>query len=386
MHRLRFLRRLLGKGRRHHRDHDQKHPSAAILQLPLDILLLITDNLALHDTFLLSHTCKALRQVTFQDWDADISRLPFEDQIAFWAGLAYTLPNRWACLQCCKLHPINISDVPAAFRTVRNRAFPCSIDYSRGIEIEGYSVQHYHVQFALKLSRLGNVHQQYLAALMDSYTRTGPSLIPPLAESYAAEPRIINERFILREEWKISNNTSTALPLLWDNTDLHIPVCPHMRMSGGPARSRSWKESSIHWMVRVSNSMQQREGSVLLKEITLLEDGIALAYESPGQWIFNSCLHCPTDFAIMISTDEQEATIRAWHDFGVEGSPLDISWKEHVKDEATHYFDVGPYLDYPHGGVRESWLEGISHETGTNQAKLPSFFTKLIDTLSQVQY
>lgn len=384
---LRFLRRLLlGKGRRHHRDHNQKDPSAAILQLPLDIVFLITDNLVLHDKFLLSHTCKALRQVILQDWDIEISRLSYEAQIGFWVGLAYTLPNRWACQKCCQLHPIDTSDVPAAFQSVRDRDVPCSLNYSRGIEVEEYSIQHYHIQFALKLSRLGNVHQQYLAALMEAYTRTGISLIPPLAESYAAEPRIINNRFILCEEWNIRNNTNIDLPLFPGESDLQLPVCPHMHMFGGPARSRSWKESSIHMIVHMSNnnSMRQLEGSILLKEVTFLEDGIALAYESPGQWIFNSCLRCPTDFAIMISMDKREAIIRAWHDFRIEGSPIDISWKAHVRDKNTPLFGLGPYLDYTHGSIRELWFEGIAHGTETSKPKLRSVFTKLIDSLSDV--
>ncbi|KAL7781766.1 hypothetical protein V8C37DRAFT_398117 [Trichoderma ceciliae] len=123
-----FLRQLLDKDRRHHRDHDQKDPSAALLRLPLDILFLITDNLALHNKFLLSHTCKALRQIIFQDWDIKVSQLSFEDQIEFWVGLAYTLPNRWVCLKCCKLHPINTLDVPPAFRSLRYRDVPCRVE------------------------------------------------------------------------------------------------------------------------------------------------------------------------------------------------------------------------------------------------------------------
>ncbi|KAL6864365.1 hypothetical protein J3F83DRAFT_743523 [Trichoderma novae-zelandiae] len=361
----RFLRRLLGNG--------QQDAGAALLQLSPDIILLITDRLALHDKFLLSHTCRALRQVISQDWHVEISRLSFEDRIGFWVGLAYTSPNCRVCLNCCTLHPLDTSDVPAAFRAVRCRDFPCTIDHSRGIEIEGYSIQHYHIQLALKLSRLGNVHRQYLAALMDAYTRTGISLIPPLAESYAAEPRIINKRLILREEWKVSNSTGTALPLFPDYPHLRLPVCPHMVMANGLARSRRWKESAVYRRVRMSNSIK----SILLKEVTMLEDAISLAYESPGQWIFNSCLHCPTDIAIMISTDEREATIRAWHDFGIEGSPLDIGWKAHVAHERAHWLDLGPYLDYTHGSIRELWLEGISHGAGTSQAKLRNFFTKL---------
>ncbi|QYS99268.1 hypothetical protein H0G86_006410 [Trichoderma simmonsii] len=372
---LRFLRRLLGKGRHHHRDYDENPPSAVILQLPLDLLLLITDQLALHDKFLLSHTCKTLRQVTCQDWAIEVSRLSFEDQIGFWAGLAYTLPNHWACLKCCQLHPIDTSDVPRAYWAISARDDSCTVDMSRGVEIEAYSVQHYHVQFALKLSRLGNIHRRYLKALMKPYTCTRKSHIPPLRESYTAEPRIINKRFILREEWKFSNNTRSAISIFPDEHDLFPSVCPHMDMMyGGPARSRLRKESSIHQM-----GMRQLEEHVLLKEVTLLEQGIASACEFPGRWIFNSCLHCATDIAVMISIDGREGIIRAWHDFGIEGSPMDISWKAHVRDQHAYWLDLGPYLDYPHGSIRESWLEGASHGTGTGQSTLRSVFKKPIE-------
>ncbi|ETS07072.1 hypothetical protein M419DRAFT_70199 [Trichoderma reesei RUT C-30] len=321
--------RLLGKGCRLYM---LKKPKAAILQLPPEILLLIIDNLALHDKFLLSHTCKALRHLVSQDWDTEFSRLSLEDQIGFWVGLAYTLPNRWACVKCCKLHPVDTSDVPAAFWRVRYRDVPCSVEYSRGIEVEGYSMQHYHIQFALKLSRLGNVHQQYLAALMAPYTRTGISLIPPLAES------------------------------------------------------RSCKEWSLHRLAHMpTNHDVQQQLAIWLRDYTLLEDGIALAYASPGQWIFDSCLHCPTDIAIKISVDEREATVRAWHDFGTEGSPLDISWKAHVRNiNAPPWLDPGPYVHYTHGSIREMWSEDISHCAGSSQAKVPSFYTKLIHGLCRL--
>ncbi|KAL7924179.1 hypothetical protein ACQKWADRAFT_287487 [Trichoderma austrokoningii] len=364
------LRRLLGKGRCHNRN-----AYAAILQLPPDILLLISDNLALHDRFLLSHTCKTLWQVISQDWDIALSRLSFEDQMEFWVGLAYTLPNCRVCQKCCELHPIDTSDVPAAIWTMMDRCAPCSIDFSRGIEIDAYSVQHYHIQLALKLSRLGNIHQKYLAALMKPYTYTGTSSTSPLTESYAAEPRIINNRFILHEEWNRINNTSTALPLFPDDM-LYLLVCPHMRMSGGPAKSRSYREQFINYAVHV-NRLRQLDGSLLLKEFSLLEDGIALAYESPAQWISGSCLRCPTDFAIMVSADERKATIRAWHDFGVEGSPMDISWNVHVGDDAQPWLNAGPYLDYPHGSIRELWLEGTSHGTGISRAKMVNYLERL---------
>lgn len=157
-------------------------------------------------------------------------------------------------------------------------------------------------------------------------------------------------------------------------------------MCRGAARSRSKKEWFINRLANMSyNNGMQQQLAILLKEITLLEDGIALAYASPGQWIFNSCLHCSTDIAIKISVDGREATIRAWHDFGTEGSPMDISWKSHVRNAtAPPWLDPGPYVYYTHGSIRELWFEGTSHCAGTSQAKLPSFYTKLIDSLSKL--
>lgn len=145
-------------------------------------------------------------------------------------------------------------------------------------------------------------------------------------------------------------------------------------MYGGPARSRLRKESSIHQM-----GLRQLEEHVLIKEVTLLEQGIASACKSPGRWIFNSCLHCATDIAVMISTDEREGIIRAWHDFGIEGSPMDISWKAHVRDQHAYWLDLGPYMDYLHGSIRELWLEGASHGTGTGQSTLRSVFKNPIE-------
>lgn len=376
MHPSSFLRRLLGKGRRQNRNANA-NANAAILQLPLDALLLIADHLALHDKFLLSHTCKTLWQALSQDWDVALSRLSFKDRMAFWVGLAYTLPNYQVCPNCCRLHPINTSDVPAAIRAIKNRHIPCISGSSRGILIAVYSVQHYHIQSALKLSRLGNIHQNYLAALMKPYKRTGGFLLPPLTDSYAAEPRLINNRFILHEEWKRTNNTSNALPLFPDNFLIHLPVCPHLYLRGEPARSRRDKERAIRLRV-LANRLRQLEGSVLPKELSLLEDGITMAYELLGQWIFGSCLRCPTDFAVRVSADKRKATIRAWHDFGAEGSPMDISWKAHVANRVAPWLTTGPYSHHPQGSIRESWREAVSHGAGTSRAKERSAFSKLM--------
>lgn len=358
-----LLRRLLSKARR--------RPKAAILQFPFEILLLIIDNLALHDKFLLSHTCKAFRRITFQQWNIEISHLSLHDKIKFWSGLAYTLPSHWVCPKCCKLHLINTWDLPKIPWIIRQseQLVPCKVDLSRRICIETYSIHHYHIQLALKLSRLGNIQQQYLAALMTPYRNTRLSFtLSPLRESYTAEPRIINKQFILREEWTISNDTSADLPLFPESRYFYLPVCPHLGFTdSGLRRSRRNKRQiAIDNAYRSNNECLWRrwhEEMTLFKEFTLIEDGISSAFRCPGKWTYNSCLRCRTDFGVMVSPDKRKATIQAWHNFGVEGSPMDINWKANVANERYELFTLSPYLDYAHGSIRELWLLGSSSKT-----------------------
>ncbi|KAM0254597.1 hypothetical protein ACHAQJ_006633 [Trichoderma viride] len=343
----RFLRRLLGE--------DSQNNDAAILQLPLDIVLLIVDCLALHDKFLLSQSCKTFRRTVLYDWEAEISNLSLRDELRFWAGLAYIFPSHWACPKCRKLHRIHFSELPTVSIPKLRRTL-CGTDLSRGRFTEnGYSIQYYHIQFALKLSRLGNVNQQYLAALMKTYTHTTTSSMEPLTKSYTAEPKILNKRFILREEWNVSNILNSSYSLIQDNR-LRIPLCPHLRIiCGGLSFSRKCKRV----FARLAGAMDA---------VTRLEDGVESALECPGQWKYISCPRCPTDCDIRISADLTFATIRAWHDFGIEGSPMDIGWRAHVETRSyKDWLEQGPRLDYPHGSIRKLWLADISDETGIHK-------------------
>ncbi|KAL5093631.1 hypothetical protein Trisim1_010362 [Trichoderma cf. simile WF8] len=334
--------------------------SAAIFQLSPDIFLLILKYLALHDQFLLSHTCKEFRHSTYHDWNSEISQLSFSDRVGFWAGLAYTLPDYWACPKCCKLHPVNFADLPATLN--RQQLVPCQADLSRGIGTEVYSIHHQHIQFALKLSRLGK-HQQYLGALMKPYTDIRISLLNPLTDFYAAEPKIIKKQFILREEWNISNDTGITLPLFPENEAFHMPVCPHLGLtSSGLASSRMRKKWDAE-RLQLRQKITELEELTLFKEMTLVEDGIAFAFRFPGNWIYNSCLRCATDIGIIVSADERKVTVRAWHNFGVEGSPMDTNWRVHVADPLQAWATLGSYMSYTHGSVRTLWMEGISDGT-----------------------
>lgn len=344
---LRYLCSLTRK-----RNYSSRTKRAPILQLPVEILLLVADNLALHDMFVLSQTCRALRYIMIHDWEDEISRLSYDDELRFWAGLASTLPTCWACPKCCKLHHLDISDIPIT-SFPRPSRLPCGVDLSRrDFSGHGYAIQHHHIQTALKLSPPGKRHEKYFKALMVPYTHTAEIYGTVFTETYKAEPRIINDRFLLSEKWMLKNNTPLVLPFFRHNG---IWVCPHLCVcDGGLMSSRSWKKV-------VSGIARMKYKNTPFKEILHLEDGITLALKSLGERVCVSCPRCPTDCEISVSVDERMAIIRAWHDFGMQGSPVDASWMVHVKTSAKNdWLNPGFGVSYAQGSVRKLWDTGIS--------------------------
>lgn len=329
------------------RDND----NTAILVLSLDIILLFGDYLSLHDKFFLSHTCQALRNIMKRDWEWELMILSIPDEQRFWAGLAYVLPDHWACSECYHLHRYSPADLP--YKNIHGRPSSCGVDRSRGEFAESsYRLQHHHVQLALKFSRLGREeYSKYLAALMKVHLFTVLPSTEPFTKSYTTEPRIISGRFFLREEWTIRNFKVPVANVI-NNNHFFIPVCPHLRIiCGGVSFSRTCK-------IIFGKLSQRRRG------ITDLEDAIESALGSPGEWKLVSCPRCPVDCNISISKDLKYVKAIAWHDFGIEGSPLDGGWDVHVESKSyTDWLAPGPGLAYVDGGVRKLWSNGGESET-----------------------
>ncbi|KAH6603232.1 hypothetical protein Trco_008007 [Trichoderma cornu-damae] len=185
------------------------------------------ENLEFHDRFLLSQTCTALRHITFRNWSVEINHLSPEQEHVFWAGLAYASPRHWACPKCRKLHRIDKSDTPTMHAS-RQQLLPCKADLSRGITLgPGYSIQHHHIQFALKLSRLGNAHQEYLDP-RHPRARSNCNLASPQSES---EQHCPEKRFIL--PMTLFQMREVANPL------------PQMRRCGQTEKLLSWKSGRV---------------------------------------------------------------------------------------------------------------------------------------------
>ncbi|KAL6799510.1 hypothetical protein GGI42DRAFT_344018 [Trichoderma sp. SZMC 28013] len=338
---------------------------ATMLQLPLEIVNLITNHLALHDRVYLSQTCTVLRRIMSRDWIQEVSKLSPGDRFAFWEGIAYNSSNHWACNKCCKLHLANSS----AMEPGRYNRLPCGAILRRQIILDGCYMQYHDVQFALKLSRLGKMAQRHLEMKM---TPIPLGLKAMNNTHYAAEPRIINRRFIFREEWIVKGHQDTFLHWnnnLWPQTIRRwtlfknecVTVCPHLGLRGGLYKTSVQKRA-------ISDTLQTQSWTTTPRVITDLEDGIGLAMELPGQWVFISCPRCPTDCAIIVSEENKLGTIQAWHDLGTEGPSSDISWEVHLRGNIYEdWIDQGMSVDYAQGSIRALWLEeDIRRQTGSH--------------------
>ncbi|KAL7907811.1 hypothetical protein GGI35DRAFT_486815 [Trichoderma velutinum] len=328
---------------------------AAMLQLPLEIINLITSNLALHNKAYLSQTCTALRRILLCDWRQEASKLSPEDRFVFWEGIAHNSPNQWFCQKCCELHHVNSS----AMQISRHNRLPCGAILRRQINLDGHCIQYHDVQFALKLSRLGNMEQRHFPLMMAPIHTKLKAMSPT---HYSTEPKIIDRRFILREEWTVKGRSETYLhwnETVWPQTvrrwtlfqDESISVCPHLGLLDGLYKTRVKK-------TMISATIQSPSWTTTHRAITDLEDGIALAMELPDQWVFISCPRCPTDCGIIVSEGNKMATIQAWHDFGTEGPSSDISWELHLRRSIyKDWSDQGTNVNYVHGSIRALWLE-----------------------------
>ncbi|KAL7811047.1 hypothetical protein V8C44DRAFT_331719, partial [Trichoderma aethiopicum] len=245
------------------------------------------------------------------------------------------------------------------WRSSRGQWFFCAVDSRQRYGWGCFQIQHHHIQLALKLSRRGDVHQKYLAGLMSTYIYPTHSL-KRFNQSYVAEPRIINGQFLLHERWNLSTVTSTAPALFSEESGFWFQVCSHLQLYDSKLETCRNQKMSIVRARAISEHLTQRELMAMFREATLIEDEIELALESPGRWRFNSCMRCHTDFGVMTTPDKRTAIIQAWHNFGVEGSPMDANWRAHVDHAyytAFECFFRNAHLHRQPGSIRDLYYE-----------------------------
>lgn len=187
-------------------------------------------------------------------------------------------------------------------------------------------MNHAHVHFAMKLSRLNGAHKRhraYLVKLMAPYSTMG-NFNSPLTVCYRAEPKIVAQRFILHSKWQFLPDLGPvkleSLPCL--------EICPHLTFLN---------------FLR-DHSMNPRVNS--------LTASITAAFKSSPAPQFSACYRCPADFEIQVENGQMGLWI--WQDLGSGASPLDPEWRIHVWTYHNNDFR-GPMLPHVPGSLRRTY-------------------------------
>lgn len=306
---------------------------AFILRLPNEILIIIMDNLERHDKYFLAQSCKTMRILASYCWEGETAPLESRDIHRFWYRLSYVLPDVYMCGRCRRLHKIDSADTPQTAKPLG-----CSPLLSR--THCGYVLRHRHVMLALKYSRLGNVHEEYLRKLMARHQLTTLYGNP----HYAARPMIVQGRFILFERWFWRH-----IGALEDMSRGGLMLCPHTCV-GIPAMG-----------IRSSPWLWELNGPV-----AVFQRLIRRAFNNPGREIHDHCRDCHTDFLIVVCK-KGTVLIRVWQDFGGFSHLRDEVWEKHNWNERRglgRHMIRRAYVPHVPGSVRDRYLSVYTPEDG----------------------
>lgn len=314
-----------------------------LLQLPTDLFLLIVDELPLHARYFLSQACRPIRRLVHQDWAKILQGnfLSHEERMEFYAGLAYLLPGKLACLRCLKLHNVDVLDTLSNGYDVRRGECP-QPNANRYDRCINYSLGHNHVQLALKYARLDldGPYADYLAQLMAPFTFDAcHGAVAAIGESCTKVPSIRAGRFILQTVIKYTEAPDNPTGLSSGHLRMSM-LCRHTRISA------------------------------------LLEGIVAESYKNPADRtrallatgnadLRFACQRCRTD--ILTQWRYGEWTFRSWQDFGSETEagigPSDIlftqfQWGWWGRRDVGHL--RVPLIPHAHGSIEKLWRSEAS--------------------------
>lgn len=189
--------------------------TSRISNVPLELLLLISDNLPLASQFSLSRTCRRAYHSVKRDWLSEARKLPPEERLRCLLHLVYNVPDRAVCGTCHRIFKVNDKDFPGAVRSGRFVRHGCVVAKEwQYLETQccdadnEYGLSHDHVQLALKYTRLG-VRAGHLEAIMRpwSFSEDKSKRRRRLHSTYelkcAQTPRIVGGRFIHESVWEV---------------------------------------------------------------------------------------------------------------------------------------------------------------------------------------
>ncbi|KAL7930850.1 hypothetical protein V8C35DRAFT_324058 [Trichoderma chlorosporum] len=263
-----------------------------ILQLPVELLLEIFKFLPPYSRLLIYQTCRPLRTIIYQHF------ITKREEIL---NTLESLPDRWVCAKCCKLHRANSWDTPSRefyLPKCGDGKYWYSEQHSESKSLANYeySPSHRHVELTLKYSRL-KCRKKHLQRLLTPYHAASqrPGTIN-MAEGIPAQrsfyPKVINGRYLLLTVWTYlgAKPTDTISP----RSIRFIEICPHLYAWG-------------------------------------LDMVLYLAFLTPSTRVSTSCLACGTDFSIQVSPEQVTCVVCVWQDLGPEGTVYDPGWEAIVR-------------------------------------------------------
>ncbi|POR39602.1 Uncharacterized protein TPAR_00211 [Tolypocladium paradoxum] len=299
-----------------------------VLDLPVDLMLGISEYLPLCSQVFLSQTCRLLRQA-FSHFRALI-HIPDEERLEYLVDRVRNLPGRWLCEVCLQLHHAHVSDTPE-----HPGGVTCPLGWqglrSRGYGLMSFRLDHRHVQLTLKYARMkdaNNTHQQYLKALLApvyaSFT-TQSGFPNMLHTGHAVYPKVVAGRYLLLSVYTYLENHTVVTKEAMGK----LRICLHQGFAPG----------------RTGLSRQHSTGLCYTTEAAFHD----LGHEKCG-----FCPLCLTDFSVCVTPEC--AIICVWQDLGPEGSPLEPAWGTHTRAFRSRHYDV--YVSHEPGSIRRFHDQG----------------------------
>ncbi|OIW25028.1 hypothetical protein CONLIGDRAFT_79093 [Coniochaeta ligniaria NRRL 30616] len=314
--------------------------SCALLQLPVDILLLVVDELEPPHRLAFAHTCRALHNL-----HRPVPLLR-DQHLEYLACVARSRPEQWVCEVCVTFHPAVTLDTPE-----QPQLMTCPhgwlkrrcLAYSLGdwpVDSRHLKIDHRHVQLALKYLRLG-IHHEYVQKL----------LAPHRQDDFKTHLKTVQQRNVLKTRYSVHPKAAAGadghlryltLSVWLYQRDHHsvsleamgnLWICPHLSFV-----SRFGSRSPI--------APNDQFGAAI--ETALAQDDHS---EMRG-----ACDRCATDFSVQASPDRAE--LRVWQDLGPECSPRSLAWRTHLRESCTTYFCPQPRV----------WGSALHHEPGSVRA------------------
>ncbi|KAL6821657.1 hypothetical protein J3E69DRAFT_311543 [Trichoderma sp. SZMC 28015] len=339
----------------------KQNPSCLILNLPIEIILLITERLPQYQQIILSQTCYPLRLITRNNnklQKLSVINLDRDQQQEYVFALARGRPNLWACHKCVKLHRIDQHDTPTNQRPgtlcQTSWSWECyyyRVNYIPYFQHIQYRLFHRHVQLALKYTRLETTGTVLRKTYKDHLNRL---LQPVLGNIHPHKYGMTNE---IKGTLSISPKVTTDGEFLIhtkytfykdiENVSIKsmgcLQICVHQfltseahmhKMHSGPCHLVNDQYCSCWWHDLLTNP-RSAFGLVVVS---------AFLRETE---VCGSCPFCETDFSVQASS---EITIlRVWQRFGSETSfSSNNSWRGQMQRPSGTIV-----ASYPPGSIRQ---------------------------------